>query len=159
MRSATGCALSPANVTHLYLLYMTEKTIKRQPGGVSIRTGFTVYRVLAACRVEFLLFVGSRTGKLARAISSTSKPSAPPVMMVRPLGAIPANFPRGNTPPLPPFDGPPFPFELPAYADWLYSAAVRMDREVDLDELALMLPTSSGQLKSSSLGVQSRQRR
>ena len=41
MRSATGCALSPANVTHLYLLYMTEKTIKRQPGGVSIQTGFT----------------------------------------------------------------------------------------------------------------------
>ena len=39
------------------------------------------------------------------------------------------------------------------------SAAVRMDREVDSDELALMLPTSSGQLKSSSLGVQSRQRR
>ena len=28
-------------------------------------------------------------------------------------------FSRGNTPPLPPFDGPPFPFELPAYADWL----------------------------------------
>ena len=41
MRSATCCALSPANATHLYLLYMTEKTIKRQPGGVSIRTGFT----------------------------------------------------------------------------------------------------------------------
>ena len=39
------------------------------------------------------------------------------------------------------------------------SAAVRMDREVDSDELALMLPTSSGQLKSSSLGVQSRQHR
>ena len=33
------------------------------------------------------------------------------------------------------------------------SSAVRMDREVDSDELALMLPTNSGQLKSSSLGV------
>ena len=41
MRSATCCALSPANATHLYLLYMTEKPIKRQPGGVSIQTGFT----------------------------------------------------------------------------------------------------------------------
>ena len=41
MRSATGCTLSPANMTHLYLLYLTEKTIKRQPGGVSIQTGFT----------------------------------------------------------------------------------------------------------------------
>ena len=33
------------------------------------------------------------------------------------------------------------------------SSAVRMDREVDWDELALMVPTNSGQLKSSSLGV------
>ena len=41
MRSATCCALSPAKATHLYLLYMTEKTIKRQPGGVSIRTDFS----------------------------------------------------------------------------------------------------------------------
>ena len=32
------------------------------------------------------------------------------------------------------------------------SSAVRMDPEVDSDELALMLPTNSGQLKSSSLG-------
>ena len=39
------------------------------------------------------------------------------------------------------------------------SSAVRMDREVDSDELVLMLPTNSGQLKSSSLGVRSRQHR
>ena len=41
MRSVTSCALSPAKATHLYLLSMTEKTTKRQPGGVFIRTGFT----------------------------------------------------------------------------------------------------------------------
>ena len=33
------------------------------------------------------------------------------------------------------------------------SSAVGMDREVDSDELALMLLTNSGQLKSSSLGA------
>ena len=34
-----------------------------------------------------------------------------------------------------------------------------MDGEVDSDELVLMLPTNSGQLKSYSLGVRSRQHR
>ena len=32
MRSATCCALSPANATHLYLLYMTKKNYQTTAG-------------------------------------------------------------------------------------------------------------------------------
>ena len=62
--------------------------------------------------------VDSRTGQLARAYPSISKPVVAPDMTTRRLGATPANSSREDTSLLPPFDeGPPFPFELPAYAD------------------------------------------
>ena len=41
MRSATCCAACEGDAP-LSALYHREKTIKRQPGGVSIRTGFTL---------------------------------------------------------------------------------------------------------------------
>ena len=66
--------------------------------------------------------VNSRIGHLAKAFSSISKPVGQPDMMMRPLGAIPANVHREDTPsrclkgPLPAFDEglSPLAFQLPA---------------------------------------------
>ena len=70
--------------------------------------------------------VDSRIGQWARAHSSISKPVVPFDTTIQPLAATPANVPREDRPsrwfeaPLPPFaGGPPLPFELPAYANWL----------------------------------------
>ena len=91
--------------------------------------------------------VDSRTGRLARACSSISKPVVAPDMKIPPLGATPAHLPclllmRGL-------------FFLSNFRRMPIgcSSAPRMGPVIDLVELALMLVIDSGELKSMSLGL------
>ena len=90
---------------------------------------------------------------MARACSSISKSIVAPDIRIPPLGANPANVPREDTPPSPPFDErPPLPFELSAYANWLYFR-LRTGPVIDLvGQLTLLI--DSGELRSISPGLQ-----